>query len=565
LNSKVLIAHHDSGDRRYALDGKAWMIGSDEVCDLPLADPTVSRRHARLTCESGAWTIEDLGSSNGTRVNGRRLNGPQAFTSDDRLQFGSLACSLVEAEADEIELAVPPQTWTDRRPAAESQTVPPTTVSSDRLTRFFTETLPGLTISLSGSGGVPRGAAPAQAVGALADLFGGVWSISRAGAVLASSGHDEGDDEGDDEAQVFEADGWRLAWRHDKALESATFERVAAPVLALVRLRPERSGTRKKTRPGTGAPPFPEPATRCDSLLTQYRQAARVAPAELNVLVEGASGTGKELFARYLHAAGKDDQPLVTLNCASLPQDLLDAELFGIEQGVATGVDARAGKFEQAHGGVIFLDEIGDMHAATQAKLLRMLQEGEVYRVGGSKPRPARIQVVSATNRHLEDMVKQGEFRLDLYHRIADWTVRLPTLEERAVDIANLAAHFLRRACGELDHRFGGISKAALNALHAYRWPGNVRELEREMKRCALFLEDGEALRSDHLDARIRGADAGQDQTNGLKGLLMRTEKRAIEQALQLCSGDVAAAAERLGIGKSTLYRQIRNLDIDTG
>ncbi|MEM7054236.1 MAG: sigma 54-interacting transcriptional regulator, partial [Pseudomonadota bacterium] len=290
-----------------------------------------------------------------------------------------------------------------------------------------------------------------------------------------------------------------------------------------------------------------------------------VARAGLNVLIEGGSGTGKELFARYLHACGAEDQPLVTLNCASLPQDLLDAELFGIEQGVATGVVARPGKFEQADGGVIFLDEIGDMHTATQAKLLRVLQEREVYRIGGSKPRRARTQVVSATNRNLKNLVDRGEFRLDLYHRIVDWMVRLPDLQERPVDIANLAGYFLRAGCTDLGHRFGGISRAALDSLQAYQWPGNVRELEREMKRCALFLDDGEPLRSDHLDARVRAARAERMADGYLKTQLRRTEKRAIEQSLALYGGDVAKAAERLGIGKSTLYRQIRKLEIDIG
>jgi len=558
MTSRILIGHYESGERRYVLDGEAWVIGSDAACDLQLTDPTVSRRHARLTCDEGSWIIEDLGSSNGTQLNGCTLEGKLPIAAGDVLQLGSLTCSFLEPDADEVELAVPPQSWADRS-APSAAGVAPITVSSDRLTRFFTETLPTLTVSLGGASGT----APVRAVGALADVFGGVWSLSRDDALLASSGHDEDDHR---DLQVFEDGPWSLAWRHRQALDPRTYERVAAPVLALVRMRPEPDRTGGHADPSNGAPPFPEPATRHDGLIKVYGQAARVARAGLNVLIEGASGTGKELFARYLHAAGKDDQPLVTLNCASLPQDLLDAELFGIEQGVATGVDARAGKFEQAHGGVIFLDEIGDMHAATQAKLLRVLQEREVYRVGGSKPRPAGIQVVSATNRDLEALVEQGEFRLDLYHRIADWTVRLPTLEERAVDIANLAAHFLRRACGELDHRFGGISKAGLNALHAYRWPGNVRELEREMKRCALFLDDGEALRSDHLDARIRDArDGSGGEGEGLKALLARTEKRAIEQALQLCGGDVAAAAERLDVGKSTLYRQIRNLGIKTG
>ncbi len=560
MKPMALIAHYASGDRRFALVGEAWLIGAHEGCDLQLADPTVSRKHARLYAREEGWTIEDLDSSNGTRINGGELDVPQAVRSGDALQFGSLVCTLVEADADEVDLAVPPQSLADRsQPAAAAQASGVPTISSDRLTRFFTETLPALTVSLGGA----RGTAPVHAVGALADLFGGVWTLSRDGATLASSGRDESAGKG---AQTFETDGWALSWSHRNALEPGTFERVAAPVLALVQLRPaSRRSATPNAASSPAAPPLPEPVTRHDGLLNLYRQAARVARSGLNVLIEGGSGTGKELFARYLHACGPDKQPLVTLNCASLPQDLLDAELFGIERGVATGVDARPGKFEQADGGVIFLDEIGDMHVATQAKLLRVLQEREVYRVGGAKPRRARIQVVSATNRNLETLVEQGEFRLDLYHRIADWTVRLPVLEDRAVDIANLAAHFLRQACGELGQRFGGISRAALDGLHAYRWPGNVRELEREMKRCALFLDDGEALRSDHLDARIRDARAGGAPDQGLKAQLARAERRAIEQALQLCRGDVAQAAERLGVGKSTLYRQIRNLGIETG
>jgi len=558
----VLIAHYAGGDRRHALNGESWVIGTHDACDLKMPDPTVSRRHARLVASGGDWLIEDLGSSNGTRLNGAQLRAQEAVRAGDVIQFGTLMCTLAAADADEVELAVPPKSLADRRNTLSSG-IAPTTVSSDRLTRFFTDTLPSMTLSLCGS----RGTAPAQAVGALADVFAGIWSLSRDGAVLASSGHDESGG-----GQTFESDGWTLSWSHTQPLDPLTFERVAAPVLALVRLRdgvsrPADSPAPSSDSPADGSkstPPFPDPATRHDGLVNQYRQAARVSRAGLNVLIEGASGTGKELFARYLHACGRAGRPLVTLNCASLPQDLLDAELFGIEQGVATGVDARAGKFEQADGGVIFLDEIGDMHAATQAKLLRVLQEREVYRVGGAKPRAARCQVVSATNRNLESLVGCGEFRLDLYHRIADWTVRLPALEERAVDVANLAAHFLYRACSELGQGFGGISRAALDALHAYRWPGNVRELEREMKRCALFLDDGEALRSDHLDPRIRDARDGSEG-EGLKALLARTEKRAIEQALQLCGGDVAAAAERLGVGKSTLYRQIRNLGIETG
>ena len=294
-----------------------------------------------------------------------------------------------------------------------------------------------------------------------------------------------------------------------------------------------------------------------------YRQAGVVGTGSINVLVEGESGTGKELLARYLHASGGNARPWVALNCASLPRDLLEAELFGIEKGVATGVEARAGRFEQAHGGTLFLDEIGDMAPDSQAKILRVLQEHEVYRLGGSRPRKADVAIVAATNQSLEAMVEAGTFRLDLFHRLADWTVTLPPLRERGADIANLAACFLQGACERRNIRFGGISKAALETLQSYAWPGNVRELEREMQRVSLFINDGEMLQSDLLQPRIRNTHGTRSSAGTLEERLREHEKHVIADALLSHNGDVGAAAKTLGIGRSTLYRRISDLGIE--
>jgi transcriptional regulator with PAS, ATPase and Fis domain len=307
--------------------------------------------------------------------------------------------------------------------------------------------------------------------------------------------------------------------------------------------------------------PLPEPPTLVDGVRELYRQAGRVASSSISVLVRGESGTGKELFARFLHAAsGRRDGPLVSLNCAALPRDLLEAELFGVERGVATGVEGRAGKFELAHGGTLFLDEIGDMTPETQAKLLRVLQEGEVYRLGGHSPRPARVRVISATNRDLDAMLRDGTFRVDLFHRIADWVVELPPLRERRADIPTLAAHFLAGACAERGVRPAGVSRAALELLLAYPWPGNIRELQREMARAALFLEDSELLESSGLKPAIRAAPPAAPPT--LRAALEEAERRAIRSALDDCRGDVTAAAERLGVGRSTLYRRMGELGL---
>ncbi|MEM8994516.1 MAG: sigma 54-interacting transcriptional regulator, partial [Acidobacteriota bacterium] len=285
------------------------------------------------------------------------------------------------------------------------------------------------------------------------------------------------------------------------------------------------------------------------------------------VLILGESGTGKEVLARFVHGASRRrGGPWVALNCAALPEDLLEAELFGIERGVATGVEARAGKFELADGGTLFLDEIGDMAPAIQAKLLRVLQEGEVYRLGGRNPRPARVRVISATNQDLRRAIADGGFRLDLFHRIADCTLRLPPLRDRRADLGNLAAFFLVRKASEAGVATRGLSKAALECLLRYPWPGNIRQLEREMGRAALFLEDGELLQTRHLQAEVRGPvpGAGAGPGGSLKEQLESFERGVIVEALARHDGQARAAAEALGVSRTTFYRRLQELEIQT-
>jgi transcriptional regulator with PAS, ATPase and Fis domain len=203
------------------------------------------------------------------------------------------------------------------------------------------------------------------------------------------------------------------------------------------------------------------------------------------------------------------------------------------------------------------------MALETQARILRVLQEREVFRIGGRNARPAEVRVVAATNRPLAAMIARNEFRLDLYHRIADWSVTLPPLRERIEDITHLATHFLATACKRRGLQFGGISVAALQALQEYHWPGNARELEREMERVSLFLGDGELLASDRLQARIlRSAPARVDVPSQHEERLSAAERCSIQEALEACGGSVARAAKRLGMGRSTLYRRIEELGI---
>jgi two-component system response regulator HydG len=332
---------------------------------------------------------------------------------------------------------------------------------------------------------------------------------------------------------------------------------IAAQLVALAGR--ERTGT--AVREHAGPPPVPEPASVVGVMKQIYEDAARVAVGDVGVLVRGESGTGKEVLARYIHAASRRAKaPFVALNCAALPLHLLEAELFGIERGVATGVDARQGKFEQADGGTLFLDEIGDMASETQAKILRALVEGEVYRVGGTTPRPARVRVIAATHRNMDELIAAGKFREDLYYRIATWVVELPPLRHRRADIPNLAAFFLSREIARHGLSVRGISRAALDRLVHHGWPGNIRELENEIARAALFVRGHDLVDSGALSPRL--AEPSAERPARLKDELLAAERVAILRALRACDGDVGRAAAELGLGRSTLYRRMKELEI---
>lgn len=548
----------ESGTRRFAIEGDDCIIGTGGDCDIVLEEISVSRRHARLKRGPDGWRLEDLGSTNATRINNRRVVGIESFLPGDRLQFGNVIAELRLEDAAEFEVAIGQP---EPRPAsARHLTDIPPTLASDRLAQFFIAQLPELIARLRT---LPADTHAACIIDCLPKVIAGRWRLLRDESVISESGLGEIDASD----QLRHCDGpWCIELTTRSRIAPSAFEAVAGFALSLVQLTAKTTSRthQRNVRIRSSEPPsLPVPPTGHPGLRSLYEQAAKVADSDINVLIEGASGTGKELFARFLHAAGGSDRPLVTINCASLPADLLDAELFGIEQGVATGVSQRAGKFEQAHGGVLFLDEIGDMQPATQARILRVLQEREVFRIGSDRPRPADVHVVSATNQDMNRLVEEDRFRLDLYHRIADWQVRLPGLAERHMDIANLAVHFLQAACHKASIGFGGISRAALDCLKAYHWPGNVRELEREMKRCTLFLNDGEALRSDHLQERIRMAEPRETTDPiSLKDALEQAERKAILQTLTNQGGNISNTAHQLGIGRSTLYRRLQELDI---
>ena len=282
--------------------------------------------------------------------------------------------------------------------------------------------------------------------------------------------------------------------------------------------------------------------------------ARRVAPLDVTVLLRGESGTGKERVARVLHSLSPRQRgPFVPLNCAAVPETLLEAELFGIERGVATGVDARIGKFELANGGTLFLDEVGDLSPSLQAKLLRVVQERELERVGGRQRMRVDVRLVTATNRDLEAMMTAGSFREDLYYRLRVVELMLPPLRERREDVPLLARHFLRIHARRLGRADLALSRAALELLLQHDFPGNVRELENVLE-AAVALAAGARIEAD--DIRL-AAGARQARRTLADGPLDDVVRGHVLAVLDRCSGNRAVAARTLGIDRSTLYRML--------
>jgi two-component system nitrogen regulation response regulator GlnG len=324
---------------------------------------------------------------------------------------------------------------------------------------------------------------------------------------------------------------------------------------------------------------------RCPAMQEVYKAIGRVAPQDVTVLIQGESGTGKELVARAIyHYSRRGGQPFLTINCAAIPETLLESELFGHERGAFTGADRkRVGKFEQVHGGTLFLDEVGDMTLVTQAKILRVLQEQRFERVGGNETIQTDVRVLAATNRDLEAMMAAGQFRSDLYYRLNVVTIRLPPLRERREDLPLLVDHFLRRFSRELGKNIYRATPEALEILQRHNWPGNLRELQSVLKQ-ALLQASGSVLVPDFLPASVRApgkpAEAAVPRpifpdwerfleerlAAGSQDLyaewLALAERYLLTRVLHQTRGNQVQAARLLGISRNNLRAKIRSLGI---
>ena len=309
------------------------------------------------------------------------------------------------------------------------------------------------------------------------------------------------------------------------------------------------------------------------AMLEVYKLVARVSEGRSTVLLQGESGTGKELIARAIHAnSPRREKPFIPVNCGALPDTLLESEMFGYEKGAFTGaVGTKAGLFEAANGGTLFLDEIGDLSPALQVKLLRVMQDQEVRRVGGTTSLKVDVRIIVATNRDLEQFVKEGKFRDDLYYRLNVVRITLPRLAERKEDVPMLAHHFLQKYAGGSARAVRGFLPDTMALLKQYRWPGNVRELENAIER-AVSLSHGPLLTPDDLPAALRQSSSQvgdktevSDQHDEVCLTLEEVEKRHLIRVLKETKGNKVRAAKILGIDRRTLYRMAERFGLELG
>lgn len=302
----------------------------------------------------------------------------------------------------------------------------------------------------------------------------------------------------------------------------------------------------------------------CELMRDLKETVRKVARTNSNVLILGESGTGKELFAHSIHRASmRKNAPFICVNCGTIPAELIESELFGYEEGAFTGAKkgGKTGLFQAAHKGTIFLDEIGDLPLAMQVKLLRVLQDKEIQRIGANLREQVDVRIVAATNRSLYKMVQSNTFRSDLYYRLNVVTLHIPALRERKEDIPLLAKMLVHKFAKRENVMVEGVSKGAMEYLTRYDWPGNVRELENVLERAINFLESGRTIKVEHLSSRITGMeDSVQGKT--LRETMRDSERLAIVSALMRCGNSKTKAAKELGISRTTLYEKMIRYEI---
>ncbi len=600
-----------------SVDGDTVLIGRGSDCDVRLDDPLASRRHCRLERLGEEVFLVDLGSANGTWIDGQQVDR-RPLTAQDLIRIGGTTLQLSGGLAER--LAAMESTRTQETPQEEDTlrtllAVARTLDQEDRVERVaallvdaavslcraergFLFLLEDGAVSLAVARNFAREpvtapeskfsrtlletAAKAKAPVLLRDAasdgeFAGVESISDLGlrSVLAVPLRFRGQLLGllavdhrmtaaafrQRDAELLGGLAGMAASHLGATLEAQMRGRMQRRLNRLERQLGRRSEAPQATLDTAGGGGFHGLHGASPAMTELYAQMERILDSEVPVVIEGESGTGKELVARALHLHGRQaDAPFVIENCGALPDTLLESELFGHVKGAFTGATRdRKGRFEEADGGIMFLDEVAEMSEAMQARLLRVLQEGEIRRVGSNEVRRVQVRVIAASNVSLAERVAEGRFREDLFYRLKVVSLQLPPLRERAGDVRLLTEHFLAVEAADQGRETRSLGAAALERLEAYAWPGNVRQLRNEMRRLTL-LGEGE-VQVEELSAGLREGDAAapvvDDADLPLGERVKALEVAAIHAALQQEPNNRSRAAKLLGITRFTLLRKI--------
>jgi DNA-binding NtrC family response regulator len=545
-----------SGTRRASLplaDGEST-IGSAAPCRLKA--PGVAARHLVIKIDDDRLFVRAIGRAT-LRLDGDAVRRLTPFAPGQVLTFGEVTASVERLDTDDQQTAVTIAASPAGAAEREAPPVDPAAWQLGRLTTALagTATADRLLHALQAATGATSlalyavsGAAPADWTLLGAAVAGANESPLDAGAEDCARFHSERDD-----VVLLVRSDASTAW-HDALCAHAV------TLAAMIRPAAVRPTARRDDRPNDRKASHDPWDHLAGETVRQHLSASAEACRYCDTaLLLGETGTGKELVAEGLHRLWQRAGPFVAINCAAVPGDLLDAELFGIEAGTATGVNARRGRLEQARGGTLMLDEVADLPLPLQTKLLRVLQEREYYSVGGRTLHQADVRIVAATNRTAEALCG-GLMRTDLYFRLAQVTITLPPLRDRLSDLPALCAHVLNA----LEARFGrgvqGLSVSAVRALRAHAWPGNVRELQNVLRAVYAAAPAGGVARASHLPRALHAGEVSE--TDGtLASVIQDEERRAIRAQLDR-SGSVPAAARALGLSEGYLYRKLRKLGL---
>ncbi len=555
-----LVVYYGGDEARTRLldlpDGAEVTIGRSRSCTVHVDSEKVSRTHARIERRGADITIEDLGSRNGSRVNGVQIGAPTRLASGDEIGVGTVTIVVT------VTTRVTRQTPVGSTSALEERLA----VEADRASRYH-RSFGLLMVRLDGT--------PSSADSALDRIA----QHLRPMDMLAEYGPDEFAIVLPELDRATTEEAARRVTRDASSGDSSLVVRVglavfpghgAHPGELLSRARAALLAARSDGRGSIAEPPV-EPVRTCADVIVGdpqmervYQLVRKVADTPMTVLITGETGVGKEVIAEALHEhSRRSKQTFVRLNCASIPETLLESELFGHERGSFTGADKRKiGYFEAANGGTIFLDEIGEISSGLQSKLLRVLEEHKLTRVGGTSEIEVDVRVVCATNRDLEREVAAGAFREDLFFRISAFTIVVPPLRDRPKEIALLAEHFVREAARAQGTPAPLLSPDAMSVLSGYEWPGNVRQLRNAMER-AVVLQTSGVIEAEHLPDRVRqqtrvapGARAGTGDGD-VRQQVADVERAAIVAALESCGGNQTRAARKLGLSRRALIYKL--------